>query len=157
LGEKDEEVAMTHKDAYTSKEWQTLIFTPLWVMTAVAGADGKADEKEVAAFAKEVAEAHLYKDSLVKEVMLSLAVDLSNNMTQFQKDSRNIMEGFTDAATVLDTKTNSEHANAFKRAMMGIGVQIAKASGGTLFKPDPISDEEKTALMLIAVTLGVEL
>jgi hypothetical protein len=147
---------VSSKDSYTSKEWQTLQFAPLWVFTAVAAADQKIDEKEVEALTKEIKDAPLYKEPLVREILISLAFDLVNVMEQYKRDSRDVMSGLRDVASVLDKKATPEEANHFKRALLLIGGNVAKASGGGgILRRDPMSAEEKTALVMVALSLGV--
>jgi hypothetical protein len=48
---------ISQKELFTSEEWQSLQYSPLWVFSAVAGADGEIDELELHALVKEVEEA----------------------------------------------------------------------------------------------------
>jgi hypothetical protein len=145
---------MSLRAAYTAEEWQTLQFGPLWVFNTVAGADQQIDKKEVEALAKELQEAPLYKDPLVREILLSLAGDLGDLMGQYQRDTRNVMVGLQDVARVLQ-KAPADNALAYKRAMLLIGGNVAKAAGGGIFQRDPISNEEKGALVMVAMWLGI--
>lgn len=147
---------MSKADSYTSQEWQTLQFAPFWVFFAVAGADGKIDKKEMSALATELAEASLYNDPLVSEVLTSVGDDLSNLMDLYLKDSRSWMSGLGEVQNVLENNATSKQANSFKKSMLIIGHRIAEASGGWFFR-DPVCDEEKRAIVMIAATLGVKL
>jgi hypothetical protein len=148
---------MSIKDSYTPEEWQTLQFAPLWVFGAVAGADQNIDQKEAEALAKEIADAPLYKEPLVREIMISLASDFSGVMGQYKADSRTVLAGLKDVKEVLGKQANPEQANNFKGAMLLIGRNVARASGGGIFHRDPVSNEEKTALVMIAATLEISL
>ncbi|HEY4688703.1 MAG TPA: hypothetical protein VIK33_05280 [Anaerolineae bacterium] len=147
---------MNNRSLFTADEWRTLQFAPLWVFTAVAGADRSVDEKEVAALAKEIADWALYKEPLVQEILLSVALDLSNMMAQYRADSRNVMTGLSNVADVLDRKATVDQAKNFKGAMVLLGRNIAQASGGGLFGAgDKMSGDEKAALGLIILSLRV--
>ncbi|MCI0437291.1 MAG: hypothetical protein L0271_27195 [Gemmatimonadetes bacterium] len=148
---------MGFREGYTPAEWETLQFGPLWVFTTVASADKNIDAKELEALAKEIQEAPLYKDPLVRELLMSVGADLSNLMTRYQADSRNVMVGLQDVAALLKRKASAENADNFKKSLLLIGGNVAKASGGGLFKRDPVSDEEKKALLMIAMWLDLKL
>jgi hypothetical protein len=139
---------------FTDAEWQTLQFTPLWTFVACAGADRNIDDKEKAAFAKELAEAGLYKSALAREVLGSLAANLSTIMPAFTADSRSYLAGMSNAADVLDQKVPAEEANDFKKAILGIGIQVCQASGGGFMgKGDKISEEEKKNWAICAAAI----
>jgi chorismate synthase len=142
------------RESYTVEEWRTLQFAPLWVFTAVAGADRNIDQKEAGALAKELSEWAQFKEPLVQEVLLSVARDLANVMTQYRTDSRDVMAGLKDVADLLDRKAMQEQVKNFKGALLLIGRNIAQASGGgPLGLGDKVSAEEKTALALIMMAL----
>ena len=144
---------MVAREVFTPEEWQTLQFAPLWVFVAVAGADGKIDKKEIAALAKEISEALLFKGKLVREVLMSIAADFDNIWMKFQADPRMALNGLQEVGQLLDAKSSVDEAARFKGAMLLIGRNIAEASG-KLFGPK-ISEEEKRALVLIAAALKV--
>lgn len=149
---------MSNKDSYTSKEWQTLQFAPLWVFTQVALADKTIDKKEVEAFTKAIQDAPLYKEPLVREVLMSVVIGFDSVMKEYNSDSRGVISGLGDTASVLDKKADPEQANNFKKALLLIGSEVAKASGGGgILKRDPVSGEERTALAWIALSLKVSL
>ena len=148
---------MSIRDSYSPSEWQTLQFAPLWVFGAVAGADQDIDEKEMEALAAEIRDAPIFRDPLVREVMLSLAVDLATVMQEYGPDPRQVLQGLKDTADLLDSKTAPAQANSFKAAMLQVGHNVAKASGGGILRRDPVSKEEKAALVLVAAALNVDL
>jgi hypothetical protein len=144
--------------AFTKEEWRTLQFAPLWTFTAVAGADREIDDKEMAALAKELAEAPLYKDPLVREVLSTIVNNLAQIMREYAADSRDVLGGLGEVADLLDRKVAAEEAQSFKRAMLFIGHNIAEASGGGLFgRGEKTSDEEKAALVIVAASLRIAL
>lgn len=146
---------MASRDSYTEEEWQLLQFAPLWTFSAVAGVDKKIDEKEREAFAKELAEGHLYKEQLVREVMTSLNEALGGLLVKYGEDTRTIDVGLSDVADLLDQKADAEEANNFKKSMISVGIEVAKASGG-LFG-NKMSEEENSALAVVAVKLRANL
>jgi hypothetical protein len=148
---------MSNRDSYTATDWQTLQFAPLWVFTAVAAADKQVDKKEVEALATSIASAPFFKEPLVNEVLTSVAVGFSTIFDDYNKDKRDVLQGLRDVASVLARNATSDQSANFKRAMLMIGTDVAKASGGTLFHRDPVSNEEKAALVMVAMALDVKL
>lgn len=144
---------MTNRSLFTSQEWQTLQFAPLWVFGMVASADQNIDEKEFKALAKELAEAPLYKEPLVREVLMSVGTDFKGLMDAFKADSRTALSGLGDVATVLDAKATAQQSKGFKGAMMLIAKNVAEASGGGILRRDPVAAEEKTAIVMIGMAL----
>lgn len=149
---------MSTQASFMSEEWRTLQFAPLWIFSLVAGADGSIDKKEIAALAKELQEAVLFKEPLARDVLLSVATNFADVMSQYQADSRNAVTGLRDVADLLDKKASSQQADNFKKAVLLIGRNVAEASGGGLLGlGKKMSDQETSALALAAVTLRVSL
>lgn len=148
---------MSSRESYTATEWQTLQFAPLWVFTAVAAADKQIDQKEMRALATSIASGPFYKEPLVAEVMSSVAVGFAGIMDDYNKDTRDVLQGLKDVADVLSRNATSDQSANFKRAMLAVGTDVAKASGATLFHRDPVSNEEKAALIMVAMALDVKL
>jgi hypothetical protein len=147
-----------YESSFTASEWRTLQFAPLWVFTAVAGADKKIDDKEMAAMSKELSEALLFKDLLAREVIVSVATDFENIMRLYNADSRDVLEGLKDTADILDRKADQDRIRGFKGALLLIARNIAEASGGGMFgMGEKVSKEEKTALVLVAMALRAQL
>ncbi len=148
---------MSNRDSYTATDWQTLQFAPLWMFTAVAAADKQVDKKEMEALATSIASAPLFKEPLVSEVLTSVAVGFSSILDDYNKDKRDVLQGLRDVASVLATNATADQSANFKRAMLMVGTDVAKASGTTLFHRDPVSNEEKAALVMAAMALDVKL
>ncbi len=147
---------MSDRASFTDQQWQTLQFAPLWTLTAVAGADGDVDVKELTAFVKELQEANAYKEPLVREILISLQADFQGVMEDFKADDRSILDGLQEAGRVLDENVGAQQARNFKLAMLLIGKNVAEASGGGLFgMGERVSNQEKKAIVLVAAALGV--
>lgn len=141
----------------SQEDYQTLQFSPFWVFSAIAQADGKVDKKEVAAFAKLVSEAELFTHPFVREVMKSISTDFNSTWVAYRSDSRAVAEALEEVAGILDANLDSQDAMHFKRALLGIAIQIAEASGGILGLGQKASKEEKLTFAFIAIQLGVKL
>jgi len=148
---------MAIRAGYTADEWQLLEFAPLWVFTAVAGADRNIDKKEMMAFAKELAESQLFKNDLAQEVLSSTGRGLDKTMPAFGADSRTIDGGLGEVADLLDAK-NEADAEGFKRALILVGRNIAESSGGGILGlGSKTSEVEMKALMICCASLRLKL
>jgi len=146
---------MATRDRFTTEEWQTLQFAPLWVFTAVAGIDNIIDREEAGALAKELSEAIRYKNPLAREVMSSVGADLQGVMQAYTADGRELLSGLGQVADLLDEKA-PDQAEDFKKSMMMVGLNVARASGGGVFR-DPVSNEEKVALAAVFKAMRTQL
>lgn len=147
---------MSMRQQFTAREWETLQFAPLWLFVMIAGADRKIQKQEVAALAKELAEAHLYRNNLAREVFGSVAADLGRIWPAFGADPRGVVEGLQEVVQVL-RKIDASEAEGFKRALIFLGSKVAEAGGGGgLFrKTDP--KKGQAALILACAILEVQL
>ena len=146
---------MGYRELFTESEWATLQFAPFWAFIQIAGSDGKIDEKETAALNKElITDAPIYKSPLVREVFLSIGPIFTQVLNAFRADSRKVFDGLQDTARVL-SKVDADQANMFKFAIMGIGKEVATASGSMF--GEKISEKEKEAWALCAVALSFDM
>lgn len=141
------------RSRFTEAEWQTVLFTPLWAFSAVAGADGEVDEREATALTRELAEAPRYTDEFTREVLSALAADLVTIMPAFAADRRPAVDGLRAAAQILDARLPGGGADKFKLAVLRICLSVAKASGAMF--GDKTSREARAAYSLVAATLLV--
>jgi uncharacterized protein YegL len=144
---------MANQSLFTTTEWRTLQFTPLWIFAAVASADGKIDKKELEALAKELAEANQYKEQLAKDVLITLGNDFSNLLQQFRNDTRGVQNGLVEVANLLDRKVSPQTAYNFKGSMLMIGYNIYEATEKTFFGGVNKKAMEKKQRVLDAVAM----
>jgi hypothetical protein len=147
---------MSLRSQFTDAEWSTLEKTPVWAFLLTAAADGNVDKKEVEAFAKELAETMLYKDELAREVFMSTATRLDSILPSTTAAPAAVIAGLKSAGEIVDAKCPA-NAEAFKGSVLNICRNVAEASGGGLFGGKKVSDLEKTALVVVATSLGVKL
>jgi len=145
---------MATRSNYSLKEWQTLQFAPFWIFTGIAAIDGDIDKGEMAAFAKELADALLYKNPLVQEILLSVVSDMESIMKKYRDDSRQVTDGLRDVADLVERKLDAAAAKEFKMTLLFMAKKIAEASGGgPLGTGDRVSDKEKASMVLMAQAL----
>lgn len=149
---------MPNQSLFPATEWRTLQFAVLWVFGAVAAADGNIDKREVEALAKELSQAHLYKEPLARDVLLSLLDDFENIFNLYQRDSRNVVQGLIEVANVLDRKVPPQVAYNFKGAMLMIGFNVSESTGkGFLGSGQKSLDQKHKALDAVAIIMRFSL
>ena len=137
-------------------EWTTLLFAPLWVFSAVAGADGNVDDAELTAFGRVLEKSLYLRDSLLRELLGTIARDLRATFQAYDADERTIEEGLEEVGRMLDTKLLADHAIAYKRTLFALGDRVAKASGGGMLGIGArVSTAEKAVLLRVAERLGL--
>jgi len=138
------------------KDWLTLIYSPFWVFTAVAGADGRLDVKEVDSLHHVLKEAQSGGAQLLSEVLAASADDTGAAFAAFRGDGRSLDEGLVQVRKVLDEQLNEADSLAFKRGLLSLGVHFAQASGGRLLGfGSKVSAEERASLSLLVGFLGL--
>lgn len=149
---------MSSQSMFTNSEWRTLQFTPLWVFFGVAAADGKVDQKEVDALILELSQAHLYKEPLARDVLMSLVNDFENIFNLLKNDSRNAGQGLEEVARLLDRKVSPQSAYNFKAAMLMIGYNVSESTGkGFLGFGQKALDQKHKALDAVAMIMRFSL
>jgi hypothetical protein len=138
------------EDAYTTEEWRTLQFAPLWAYSIVAGIEGDVDDAERIALAAELARAASNEDPLVREILGSVARDEASVVPAYNADPRDPVSGLGDVANVLGRAAPAQ-AEAFKHAVLELARTVAGASGSG---PGGIGLRERAALELVASSLG---
>lgn len=142
---------MTKTMDFTTSEWQTLQFAPLWAFSLVAGVDGKIEFKEFKAFAEEIGDASSYKSPLVRNVLSSIGSDFAATAEAYFADTRKIDVGLTEVADLLSTKVDHDEAVMFKAAIVMLAVKVAKAGRGRFHRS--VGKNEKAAVVFLGSLL----
>ncbi len=135
--------------AIKSEDWRTLQFTPFWAFQCVAGIDGHIDKEERAAFLRCVHDAAPSGGKVAEDVLREVKADLDGIIRAWNTDPRTAPEGLKEVSVIL-AKLSAAETTAFGEMLVGIGRQVAHASGGG------IGLRERTALRGMAAILGVE-
>lgn len=136
----------------SAEELAMLTRSPLLIFLLVAAADGKVDKKEFNEFQKVIVGVMTNATPLLRDAMSRLLPRMEQTFDELE--DINPGEELERLAVVLDTHYPKE-AKAFKQQLVSIAVSIAESSGGFLGFGSKISNDEKTAIAGIAVTLGL--
>ena len=140
----------------TADDWKVALFSPLWVFSVIAEADGTVDKKETAELLRVLQSAPLYDDPIIREVVGTIARDFGTVWPEYIADPRPIDVALDEVSSVLDNVLKPDRAKYFKMFLLFVARQIALASGGGLLGlGDKFSDEEKVAFMFVMAKLGV--
>ena len=135
---------MKYRNLYTDEQWDTLKSAIEWVLGAVAGADGKIDQKELDAVKRIHKSANKFDMPFVKELLASIDPDEFDQITL--ATDTDIKNGLANVSTYLKVLDNKEAAD-FKKFLLFAGVYVGISSGK--FFQTRISDEEEEKLVLI--------
>ncbi len=148
---------MSLHSKFTDAEWQTLQFSPLWIFTGVAAIDGSITQGEMEAFAGELSDVILYKNPLVREVLISVAGDMASVLAGFREDSRQVADGLADVAAILEKKTDAQEAKEFKMTLLFLARKIAEVSeGDSSGSGESAGDTEKASVVFLAQALKTQ-
>lgn len=117
------------KDSFEDHDWQTLQFSSMWVFAGVAGVDGKISKKERKRFFKLLSHSPALRGDLVREVMMSVFMDIEGIFDAFTQDGRNIQEGLPAVAGILGENVSNDEAVMFKSSLITMGLEVAGADG----------------------------
>jgi|GEM_PF-5369305 len=149
------------RSGFSDVEWETLLFTPMWVYSAVVWVDGapKAYEKE--ALNRELARAESYEVPLFRQFLEVSRAEWNDLMPRWNADSRNTPDGLRDARRILDAKLSADDARSFKECLYQFGCAIAESGGergqgGGVLQMPKVSFDEQDTLIDIGIMLGLQ-
>lgn len=137
------------------KDWQaeTLLFAPLWVYAAVAGASGMADPSQFRRFWEllEIADPGVDASSAGHAALATLRANPEASFGAFQALGDDPRKGLQRTSSVLKRLPDTER-EAIARWLVEVGIRVAEAS--RVLGEQPISDLEVQAIRDIAKWLG---
>jgi hypothetical protein len=142
-------------EQFTADEWRELELAPLWILGAVAGADGSIDQAEKASHIKAISTFTAHADELVRRVFGVVAGDFESAWVRYLSDNRSATQGIAAVSKVLARLPNPAATVPFKAALLELGGAVADASGGKLQLGRKRSRSEREALSAAALVLGV--
>ena len=135
---------MLYKSLYTTEQWETLKSAIEWVLGAVAGADGRIDQKELDAVKKIHKSANKFDIPFVRELLGSINPEDFDQITL--ASDADIKNGLSEISTYLKVLDNKEAAD-FKKFLLFAGVYVGTSSG-RMFQTR-ITEVEEEKLVLI--------
>jgi hypothetical protein len=120
---------MTFREQFDSVQWKTLQFAPFLVLSGVSGRYGRFAVEEVAVFERWLDAAAQAPGRLNREVLSSVATDITELSTEYSCYEGTIVSGLTSVCDVLADQPPPE-VEAFRRALIHVlGGGIARARG----------------------------
>ena len=117
------------EETFQNHDWRTLQFSSMWIFVGVAGVDGKISKKERKRFFKLLSHSPALRGELVREVMMSVFMDLEGVFAAFSDDGRPVQEGLPAVADILEEHTSKDEAVMFKSSLVSMGMEVAGADG----------------------------
>ena len=147
--------AMGTTEQLTADDWRELELAPLWILAAVAGADGSIDQDEKASHLEAISRFTGHADELVSRVFGAVARDFESVWLRYLADHRSASQGIAAVGNLLAGLPNPAATLPFKEALLELGGAVADASGGKLLLGRRRSRSEREALSAAAQALGV--
>lgn len=142
------------RETFQEHDWRTLQFSSMWVFAGVAGVDGKISKKERKRFYKLLSHSPALRGDLVREVMMSVFMDLEGVFKAFSDDERKVQDGLPAVAGILDEHASNDEAVMFKSSLVNIGVEVANADGPVI--GSNVSEAESAGLTWIQRWLDLD-
>ncbi len=111
---------------WSEREWQTLQFAPLWVVSAMVGRD-HLDEPEQKAFWRAVDDAP-ERGALSWQLLDAVSRNRNWMFDQFALDGRSIVSGLNQVADLLERVPGPDRSET-KQAILRVGSSFARARG----------------------------
>lgn len=141
---------------FPDEEFQTLLRSPLLVLFLTRGANDKISKKELEALRKLLLNGEKYQNRLFSRVIANIINDLSSMAEERAGSSPPRFEDLIEIRRIIDSRTLPEQGRAFKKALLALGWDIARVSGGFFGFGVKVGKNEKAALAGIAQYLGVQ-
>ena len=138
-----------------NNETDILPRSPLLIFLLVAASDGKVDKKELANFQKVIIGSGKLQSTLLQKAIADMLPNLERFLVELTSGKFDYIAELKSIGEYVDKNYPADEAQTFKLSLVGLGKLIAESSGGFFGFGNKISKEEETALIAIAVTLGV--
>jgi hypothetical protein len=120
---------MTFREQFDSVQWRTLQFAPFLILSGVSGRYGHFAVEEVAVFERWLDAAVRAPGRLNREVLSSVAADMTELSAEYECYGGTIVSGLTAVGDVLVDQPLPE-IEAFRSALIHVlGAGIARARG----------------------------
>lgn len=120
---------MEYKENLSPEDWNTLVYSVLWVFHSVAGADGIIDKKEQLALRTICQKAGALNSALAEEVLIEIEQGIGNYFRQSMNDQRDFRVGLAEAVSVLNKNLPIEKNLNFRKILLAVGFYIGNVSG----------------------------
>jgi hypothetical protein len=120
---------MTFREQFDSVQWRTLQFAPFLILSGVSGRYGRFPVEEVAVFERWLDAAARAPGRLNREVLSSVAADITDLTAEYECYGGTIVSGLTSVGDVLVDQPLPE-VEALRSALIQVlGAGIARARG----------------------------
>jgi tellurite resistance protein len=136
------------------QDWERIGRAPVLVFALVASADGETSKEEMETFALEwqprLKAFEITTDDLNRD-LFQWALDeaASHWQTATTMPPDRLLAELTNAVELMDERFTERTAQAWKAALLQLGNDVAKASGGFLGLTNPVDSDERKRLYQI--------
>ena len=141
-------------DQFDKQEARVIAKAPVLVFLLVSAADGTIDKQEIRDFEAMMTSAPY---GALLALMEKAKLSIIDTLRQLTENPIDYIAELERIGRVLDTRLTAADAQQVKAQLYDLGHSIAKASGRFLEQVgDPVSDQERTALKVIAGLFGID-
>ena len=142
------------------KDWEQIGRAPVLVFATVASADGETSDEELQSFAMEwlpqLKRFSIGQTDLDRGVFQWALDEAASHWEVATKmDNERLLKELTAAVRLMELRLPSNEVDAWKRALLKLGVDVARASGGFLGLTSPVDSNERETLSKIRNILKV--
>jgi hypothetical protein len=146
---------MKFEQQFKNNEWQELQFVVLWIIRAIARADGKVDSIELHAMEQISKLAPKFRNEFARELIISIENQISSTTTKYNITTSAIKDRLISFSKLIDDKFPLFYALDFKKTIIGIALYIANSSGDLTVYNNRMSDSEAEAIAELILYLDI--
>ncbi len=146
-----------YQEKFDEYEWMLLKYLYAQIVAMVAGADGWADNKELSIVQNEIANPHLIKNILHRELASEIDKYYINELMYKSSDPKDILDIRYEAKRIMQLKLTDIEYQEFVGSLFITGMAVAQASGrGILGNKNPYCEKEILVLHDFATFFNID-
>jgi hypothetical protein len=146
---------MKFEQFFKKNEWQELQFIVLWIIRAIARADGKVDSIEFNAMEQISKLAPKFRNKLARELVISIEKQICSTTTRYNISITEVKDRLISFSKLIDDKIPVLYGLDFKKTILGIALFIANSSGELTVNSNRMSKSEAELISELILYLGI--
>lgn len=134
----------------TSEEFACLQLAPLLIFSIMARVHGRLTPKKYEALGRMLFNAQKTHSTFFEKVAYATINNIESLMAEQMKRPENVLENIHNIRRITDSKLPAEDARSFKKALLLLGYEVAKASDSFLWFRRPLTRKQRKVLQGIA-------
>jgi len=139
----------------TSEEFACLQLAPMLIFSIMARVHGKLTAKKYEAFGRMLFNAQHTHSPVFEKIASATIGNIEALMLRQMPGGHNVLDNINAIRRITDTRLSAEDALGFKKALLLLGYEIAKASDSVFWFRRPLTRKQRKVLQGIADCLEV--